>query len=240
MFEDRFYRDYMLIERFSKFTVIEQESDLQFIAKSNLEREARDLIIKYRNQIADYIKLDPLFLTSLAPIKVHASAPQIVKHMAEAAFKAEVGPMASVAGAISQYVSKDLLTLSDEILAENGGDIYMNFKTSRKVLVYAGSSPFSCKLALNISKELMPVGICTSAGTVGHSLSFGKADAVVVICKDTLIADAAATAIGNIVKTSEDINAGITLAKEIKEILGILIIVGDKMGAWGEINLCAP
>jgi Uncharacterized conserved protein len=148
--------------------------------------------------------------------------------------------MAAVAGAISEYVSRELESLSDEILAENGGDIYMNFKSDRKVLVYAGSSPFSCKVAVKIPKELMPVGVCTSAGTVGHSLSFGKADAVMVISKDTLLADAAATALGNMVKTSEDIQAALDRAKTVEGILGVLIIIGDKMGLWGQVDLCRP
>ncbi|MDP4089294.1 MAG: UPF0280 family protein [Bacillota bacterium] len=240
MYEKRFYRDYMTIESYVKFTVVEKESDLQFIARKNLYDEALDSIRKYRKMITDYIARDKSFLTSLCPIEISEHAPEIVRQMGEAAFKAGVGPMAAVAGAISEYVCRDLLHDSDEILAENGGDIYMNFKSPKKVLVYAGNSPFSNKLAVNIPAELMPLGVCTSAGTVGHSLSFGKADAVMVLSKDTLLADAAATSIGNKVKSASDISSALEYARTIDDIIGVLIIIGDKMGAWGEISLCSP
>jgi ApbE superfamily uncharacterized protein (UPF0280 family) len=68
-------------------------------------------------------------------------------------------------------------------------------------------------------------------------LSFGKADAVVVLAKDTFLSDAVATATGNRVKTAQDIGDAIEFAAGIKGVEGILIIVGDKIGAWGSISL---
>lgn len=240
MYEERFYRDYMKSEKFINFTVLDKESDLHISAKANLEEQAKQYLVKYRNSIKDYGDSDTEFYKSLVPIEVSKNAGEIVRHMAMAAKDAKVGPMAAVAGAISQYVGLELLKYTDEIIIENGGDIFIKTNKTRKIMIYAGDSPFSERIALSISPEDTPLGICTSAGTIGHSLSFGRADAVVVLSKDTLLADATATAIGNIIKEPMDIDKGIEYGKEINGIEGILIIIGDKMGAWGKIELVEP
>lgn len=240
MYQERLYRNHMSSKDFLQFNVTEFESDLQIISKINLKSEASQLIKKYRKQLKDYIQPNPSFLKSLTPITAEKDAPDIVKHMCLASLMTNVGPMAAVAGAISQYVGMELLNYTDEIIIENGGDIFLSSKTVKHVLIYAGSSPFSNKISLEIPAKNKPIGICTSSGTLGHSLSFGKADAVVVLAKDTLLADAAATSICNMIQTPSDIEPGISYAKSICGIEGILIILGDKMGAWGEINLVRP
>ena len=206
-------------------------------ARKNMSGEALAAVRRYRQQLINYIEEDPIFKDSLLPIDVKENAPLIVKIMGEAAKKACVGPMAAVAGAIAEMVGKDLLTQSEEVIVENGGDIFLKTKTPRKIGIYAGESPLSGKIALTINPEDTPLGICTSSGTVGHSLSFGKADAAVIISKDTPLADAAATALGNKVKMPSDIKAAIEFAQKIEGVEGILVIIGDKMGAWGNIKL---
>ncbi|MCJ7689341.1 MAG: UPF0280 family protein [Clostridiaceae bacterium] len=240
MYQERLYRNQMLSKNFIQFNVTEFESDLQIISKVDLKIEACSLIKKYRMQIQGYIQNNPSFLNSLTPITPKEDAPDIVKHMCLASLITNVGPMATVAGALSQYVGLELLNCTDEIIIENGGDVFLSSKTTKNVLVYAGCSPLSNKIALKIPGENIPLGICTSSGTLGHSLSFGKADAVVVIAKDTLLADAAATSICNMIQISNDIESGISYAKSIYGIDGLLIIIGDKMGAWGEITLVRP
>ena len=240
MYQERSYRNQMLSENFIQFNVTELESDLQIISKINLKSEASALIKKYRKQLNDYIQDDPNFLESFTPITPKKDAPDIVKHMCLSALLANVGPMAAVAGAIAQYVGMELLNYTDEIIIENGGDIFLSSKTIKHVLIYAGCSPFSNKISLEIPGSNKPLGICTSSGTLGHSLSFGKADAVVVLAKDTSLADACATSICNMIQTPSDIESGISFAKSVYGIEGILVIAGDKMGAWGDINLVSP
>jgi len=223
-----------------QFNVTVYESDLEIFAKRNLEKEARTLLIKYRNDIQKYIDAHPEFLTSLVPLKAQDDAPEIVKHMCLAAEAVGVGPMAAVAGAISQYVGMALDRYTDEIIIENGGDIYMKNKTDKHILIYAGNSPLSNKVALLIPGENKSVGICTSSGTVGHSLSFGKADAAVIISEDALLADAAATAVCNMVKSVGDIKQSIDFAKSIPGIDGVVVIIKDKLGAWGKITFVDP
>jgi len=170
---------------------------------------------------------------------VEAYAPAIVKDMAEAARLAGVGPMAAVAGAIAQAVGNDLLAYTREIIVENGGDIYMKLLSTRLIGVYAGDSPLSGNIALEIEPDETPLGVCTSSGTVGHSLSFGTADAVVVLSPSTALADAAATAIGNRVKTIADIDSAIESAYDIEGVVGVLVIKDDKMGLWGRVKIAA-
>jgi ApbE superfamily uncharacterized protein (UPF0280 family) len=145
--------------------------------------------------------------------------------------------MAAVAGAMAEMVSKDLLKLSKEVIVENGGDIYLATSKERTVGIYAGNSPLSLKMGILIKPEEAPLGICTSSGTVGHSLSFGKADAVCILSKSAALADAAATAVGNVIQEKKDIEKGLERGKEIEGVLGMLIIVGEKMGVWGNITL---
>ncbi|MES0278482.1 MAG: hypothetical protein ABUK03_01885 [Dehalococcoidales bacterium] len=106
------------------------------------------------------------------------------------------------------------------------------------VAIYAGGSPLSSKIGIRIKGAATSLGVCTSSGTVGHSLSFGRADAVVAVAKSAILADAAATALGNRIKTVADIAGGLKYAKGIDGLLGAVIILGEKFGAWGDVEIC--
>jgi len=157
--------------------------------------------------------------------------------MADAARLCGVGPMAAVAGAIAEFVGRELLEFSPEIIVENGGDIFVKSLRQRTIGIYAGGSPLTGRLGLQIEPEDTPLGICTSSGTVGHSLSFGRADAAIVLADSATLADAAATAIGNRVSEPADIEKGIEFAQSIGQLKGVVIIKGDKLGVWGEVKL---
>jgi ApbE superfamily uncharacterized protein (UPF0280 family) len=219
------------------FNVCVCETDLWIGADSVFKEQSLQCINKYRTQIEEYIKSNKVFMESLEPLLPESGAPEIVKRMCAASVKTGVGPMASVAGAVAEMTGMKLLRFSKEVIVENGGDIFIKTCIPRKVGIYAGSSPLSMKVALDILPENTPAGICTSSGTVGHSLSFGRADAAVIISRDCFIADAAATAAGNIVKRAEDIEKAIDFVKSIKEVEGIVVIAGDKIGAWGNVSL---
>lgn len=262
-YEERHYRKEFFASDLVNFTVIEQESDLLVMACENLEHIARAHLLHFRTEISEYAQVHPEFLTSLRPLPsllnksshpqmtllpltdvmkdhltfLESSTPPIVQGMLQASQLGKVGPMAAVAGAISEYVGTALLAYTPEVLVENGGDIFMKILKPRTIAIYAGTSPFSNKIGLRIQPEETPLGICTSAGTVGHSLSFGKADAVVVRSKDTLLADAVATAIGNRIKSADNIPQGIAFAKRTPGIEGVLIIIGDQLGIWGNMTL---
>jgi uncharacterized protein len=237
-FQPRSYRHRIDSIGLAAFTVTEKETDLYIRATHNLQRKARRLVLKYRQQLEDYIKKRDEFRTSLKPLPTPEDAPRIVKDMVEAGQKANVGPMAAVAGAIAEFVGKELLEFSPEIIIENGGDIFLKINTLKVVGIYAGQSPLTGKIGLEINPQDTPLGICTSSGTVGHSLSFGNADAVVIVAESATLADAAATAVCNMVKKPDDINSAIASGRNINGIKGIIIIMGGDIGVWGSLKLC--
>ncbi len=237
MYEERKYREWVKHEDLVTVRVMEEETDLLVSGDVNLSVVATEAIARYRRQIERYIIEDDEFQPALEPVEVRKDAPEIVKEMAKAARIAGVGPMASVAGAIAERVGRDLLAFSGQIIVENGGDIFIKTARERLMGVYAADSPFTGKITLEIKPEQTPLGICTSSGTVGHSLSFGKADAAIIVSKWTALADAVATAAGNLVKTAEDIQNAVDFARAIEGVEGVVVIMGDKIGAWGEVEL---
>ncbi|TET16472.1 MAG: UPF0280 family protein [Dehalococcoidia bacterium] len=238
MYEPRTYRHWIKAGDLISFNIVVKETDLYIRASTNLRRKALKLVSKYRDILERYIRRYPTFLTSLEPLPVDENAPHIVKAMSESANRVGVGPMASVAGAIAEFVGTELLAFSPEIIVENGGDIYLKSLGKRLVGIYAGKSPLTGKIGLEINGADTPLGICTSSGTVGHSLSYGKADAVIVLSKSATLADAAATAIANLIKQPGDIPSGIELAKGIEGVLGVIIIKDDNTGLWGKVKIC--
>jgi ApbE superfamily uncharacterized protein (UPF0280 family) len=235
--EPRNYRKIFKSDDLAYYTVKVKQTDLCIGATADIRKQAEQSVSKYRQQVEEYIRRQPVFLDSLVPVEPLEGAPEIVRHMCRAAQAAGVGPMAAIAGAVSLYVSFDLAPLSAELVIENGGDIYLAGKKERIAGIYAGESPLSNKIGLRLPPQELPMAVCTSSGTVGHSLSFGLADAAVILSKDACLADAAATAMGNLVRTPEDIEPALQKVQAIKGISGALIIVGSSMGAWGGIDL---
>lgn len=238
MFKPRNYRKWVESEDLVSFEVKEKETDLLILADRKLEKQAMESILNNRGDIERYIKECPYFLTTLEPMDVDNMAPEIVKVMAWAGRRAGVGPMAAVAGAVAEFVGRDLCAFTSQVIVENGGDIFMKTSRPRTLGIYAGeNSPFTGKLAVEIGASANGIGVCTSSGTVSHSLSFGKADAVLIISDSAALADAAATKAGNAVKSPGDVEKAIIVAKSIEGVRGALIIAGDKFGSWGEIKL---
>ncbi len=237
MFENRTYRNQHQKKGLVSFDITVKETNLNIQAKTNLTEKAVKSVLMCRNYIEIYIKLHPEFATSLTPIQRPESAPEIIYSMIEASCLAGVGPMATVAGAVAEVTGKSLLTDSNEVLVENGGDIFVKSNTDTVFTVYAGNSPFSMTTGLLIKKRDTPYGLCTSSGTLGHSKSFGSADAAVILSDSCFLADAAATALGNRIKKASDIKDAIDAGKAIPGIQGIVIIKGDHIGLWGAIKL---
>lgn len=236
MYTNRFYRSWIDSD-LTGFEVKVDQTDLFVLAEENLQHQTKDAVIKYRDYIKDYIKTHPEFEKSLKPIEFDEKAPEIIKRMMRASQKTNVGPMAAVAGAMAEFVGTELLKFSEEVIVENGGDIFIKSQKDRKFAIFAGNSPLSGKIAILVEAKKTPLGVCTSSGTVGHSLSFGKADAVSVLAKDSSLSDAAATAICNIVKSKEAIEEALNFSKSIEGIMGCVVIYGDRIGSVGEVEL---
>ena len=236
-YEPRTYRTRMARPGLVGFQVVVKETDLWVLAVRDLSREVREVVLQERRQLEAYIAAHPEFLPTLTPWPEDPFAPPVVRQMVDAARVAGVGPMAAVAGAIAARVGQALESLSDEIIVENGGDIYLKVASPATVALFAGKSPLSQRVGLKIDPELSPLGVCTSSGTVGHSLSFGRADAACILAPSAALADAVASGLGNRVQNAGDIAAALKWAAQVPEILGAVVIVGDKLGAWGRVEL---
>ena len=235
--EKRYYRNRIASSHLCTFNVMIKETDLYISAKQDLSAPARDILIRLRHQIESYISSHRDFLTTLRPYPSDPLAPEIVRDMIEMGRLMNVGPMASVAGAIAQYVGEELLKYSDEVVVENGGDTYLNLKKDATVSLFLGkSSPWN-RLALKIGKAQMPVGVCSSSSKIGHSLSLGKADMVCVVSHSAVLSDAAATSFCNRIKKTEDLYKVESWAKHIDQIIGIIAVLKDKITVWGDVEI---
>lgn len=234
MYEERSYRG-IVGSDLKRMIVIDEESDLDIQYSGEIKGIEQELS-GLRDVLKTQIMREPDFLTSLAPIPSLEDEHPMVSHMKRAAVKAGVGPMAAVAGAVSEYLG-NMHPECEDLIIENGGDLYVRSSRDIKVLIYAGNSSLSNRIALEVKAEDTPLGICTSSGTVGHSLSFGKADAVVIVSRDALIADAAATATANMISAKEDIQGALEFASRIEGVLGAVAVIGSSIGFWGKVKV---
>lgn len=237
MHTHRTYRELAGHKNLCAFSVTVKETDLQIYAERHLENLAQDVVIQCRGYLENYIHQHPSFASTLAPFRIEGPAPEIVKEMAHAGQIAGVGPMAAVAGAVAEFTGLRLMDHSRELIVENGGDVFIHLSGPFTAGIYAGRSPLSMKLGLRIDPAEKPISVCTSSGTIGHSKSFGKADAVCVVSASCALADAAATAIGNQVHAADDITEAIAFGKSISNVKGVVIIVNDKIGLWGDLEV---
>jgi ApbE superfamily uncharacterized protein (UPF0280 family) len=215
-----------------------KETDLSIFTDRPLNKEfVYERIQEYRQHIEEYIRRDRRFLTALKPIAVELGGMKIVKEMAGAARKAGVGPMAAVAGAIAQSLGKDLLREGfREVIVENGGDIFLATRKVRTIGIYSGRLSSWRALGIKVSPGDSPVGICASSGTIGHSLSFGSADSVVIIAGDTALADAVATATANRVRGPADLEGALRFARAVRGVRAAVIILKKQLASWGKIE----
>lgn len=209
------------------------------VSAQGIEKFTLEKVVGLRELLDNHIRKRPEFLSSLVPLKLPDVRHPMIRRMYEASQAAGTGPMSAVAGAIAEYLSGLLMEKYDldELVIENGGDIFMTLLQPATISVYAGNSPLSDKIGLSVKPEQTPVSICCSSATVGHSLSFGAADACLIACKSGAMADAYATACCNSVKSTGMI--GDVTGKYIKEpgVLSVVIVKDDRVGAGGEIEL---
>ncbi|MEK6732864.1 MAG: UPF0280 family protein [Candidatus Omnitrophota bacterium] len=236
-YQKRFYRELTKDSDLIGQEIVVKETDLFIFAEKDIRAVAEKIVRKYRAQIDGYIKYRPEFMASLEPITQDDSTPDIIKEMIRTTELAGVGPMASVAGAVAEFGGNELLAYSRQIIIENGGDIFIKSSKERRVAIYAGNSPLSNKISIIVKPGDTPIGICTSSGTVGHSLSFGKADACVIIAKSATLADAVATAACNRIKEKKDIAPSLEFALSIQGVKGAVAILGKDLGSIGDIEL---
>jgi len=239
MYQERAYRNLIDFPKLIPYKVVVKETDLMVYTATKLEAETRELVLEHRGYVEAFIKSHPDFANALIPWQFDGPAPGIIVNMIKAAWNAGVGPMAAIAGAVAEQVGHGLLKLTDQVIIENGGDVFIKTNSSVTVGIFAGKSPLSLRIGIRLNNRSRPEAVCTSSGTIGHSLSRGKADAVCVVADSCPIADAAATSIGNLIDSPADIDNAITTGRRIGKLSGIVVIVGEKIGMWGDLEVVA-
>ena len=241
-YTDRTYRNLLEPGNLVSCFVRVKDTDLHILADQDVTLPAQDLALQYRLQVEAYIIKYPEFARSLVPVSRDDLAPPLIKEMIQGSRIAGVGPMAAVAGTIAEYVGRALIKNGClEVMVENGGDIFLWRTIDCRVAIFAGESPLSNRVGVRLKAADMPTAVCTSSGTVGHSLSFGKADSVTVIASSAALADAVATRLGNEAGQSGGGDSGIKKALEIGRqidgVRGVVVICDELIGAVGEIEL---
>jgi uncharacterized protein len=231
-------------ERWKSFRTVFLETDLWIAVPGSqytpmAEVWAFEKVKLFRGILNEHILRHPEFLASMVPVAQFPATHSIISDMYDASKRALTGPMSAVAGAFAEYMARALADQFgfDEVIVENGGDIFIKIMQPATISVHAGNSPLSGKTGIVLTPDLSPLSVCCSSATVGHSISFGTADAAVIACRSGALADAYATACCNSVK-----NAGM-LQKVTEEfmnkpgVLSVVIIKDDKIAAGGSLEV---
>ncbi len=222
------------------FQVVVEETDLFLLAAKDLSRETADVVRELRGQLKNHILLHPEFSASLVPVPVPETAPEIVHRMAKAGKACGVGPMAAVAGTVAQMVAERLQPDHGDIVVENGGDVFLHSSRERIVALLPDPKGGS-HVGIRLAPDRFPLAVCSSSGRIGHSLSLGCGDLVTVLSKDGAFADAAATALCNLLKSGDDVEqvlerAGVLVSAGLS---GVFAQCGQQVAAWGDLELVA-
>ena len=233
------YRNRVAAADLVKSRVVVKETDLLVLSRTDISDMVRDIVLTQRDRLERYIADNPSFRDSLLPVGVPNTAPGIVKAMALAGLAAGVGPMAAVAGAVCEVVAAGVGDSVHELILENGGDLFIASSRERVVGIFSGNDERAGTIGLRLSPERTPIGVCTSSGRIGHSLSLGDSSAATVIARSCALADAAATAVGNRVRGPQGVREGLAAARDIPGVLGVVVLRDGQLGAWGDVEIVA-
>ncbi len=227
----------MTKEKLFKRAFRHKESNCTIISDKEEAIEIAISSIKYNlTLLEEYIKKHPRFLFSLEPVAVD-NAPEVTRLMAEASEKADVGPMAAVAGVLADLAVHEMINSGCKVaVVENGGEVYAVSDQPIDIAFAAGDEPLSKEMGFRLKQ--FPVGLATSSGLFSHAFSFGDAEAVTIFAVDAGIADAAATAVANLI-TGDDVQSvirrGIDRALSIDGVKGVFILYRGVVGKAGAI-----
>ena len=212
----------------SNCTIISDKEEAIETAISSIEGHLRLL--------EAYIKKHPRFLFSLAPVPVE-DGPKVARLMAKATKNVYVGPMAAVAGVLADLAVQDMINSGCKVaVVENGGEVYAVSNQPIDIAFAAGEEPLSKEMGFRLKQ--FPIGVATSSGQFSHAFSFGDAEAVTIFAVEAGVADAAATAVANLI-TGDNVQGvirqGIDRALGIDGVQGVFILYRGVVGKAGQV-----
>lgn len=213
------------------------QTALSVICDESYLSAVKDAVHDSRSIIEGKIAEDPFFGTTFEPYPVCEDDHPLVKHMCQASILSDVGPMAGVAGAVASFaVDRAVKAGCDHIIIENGGDICMHTSKTSVIGIFSGEEGFR-DVAFEIPPTGRAVGICSSSGKVGPSVSFGNSGICTVFSDDTILADCCATAFGNMVRegTSEEMSQASERIASVDGVDGCVCVCNGLISMCGEI-----
>jgi len=211
-------------------TEISLTTDLKFrdLAEKAI-REARWII-------EEKIRSDPFFGLTYDPYRPLEEDPELIRRMCSASTSAGVGPMASVAGAVAAYVTERLAEAGcRHAVVDNGGDISLMTNCETVIKIYSGNDSTDGVGLIIPSTGGKIVGICSSSGRIGHSISFGNSDISTVFSDDPVLSDACATALGNMISDSSDLQAAVETVCGIHGVRGCFAMIDGTVAFCGDL-----
>ncbi len=221
--------------RWQRFHFEQDTSILTVLCQPEYAETGWKALLGVRSIIETFIDQYPEFENTHLPWTPPKEAPEIIQKMCEASRLLNVGPMAAIAGTLAEVCLLAILNAgSREAIVDNGGDIALFIRKTALIGIYSGARDFE-NLAFQIPKTQRPLGICTSSGKIGHSFSYGKTNAAIVFSENIPLADCAATALGNLVQISSDLDTCFNDFEPIPQITGAAAIFNERIGLYGKL-----
>lgn len=246
LFDNRTYRIGIPEVELSSFTITVKETNLYIRTNNPRTQPVFDAVLSARHSLEQYIADNPQFAATLSPVADDPLAPRFIREMIQDARVCNVGPMAAVAGTLAEIAAWSIVKSHQEderpteAIVENGGDVYIISPVSRVVsLEWSMDEGKEGRVGIEIPPSPEGIGISSSSGTFGHSLSLGGCDLATVAAKSGSLSDAAATALGNRIESPEDIEGQTADICRIPGVLGVFVVVGGVIGIQGDIHLTA-
>lgn len=230
IYERKGYRNRMRLNEAVSFEVQVRETNLFIQAQKDLSAKAKDSVFRYRYQIEEYLRQHPAFRETPTPIQIYASAPEIVRYSDLAGRCADVGPMWCMSGAMADFVGRDLLGDSQDIIVSSGGDSLIRCSVPLEVNLYAQGSPLHEKLILAFPLLKRPFGVSTYVPGKGIN-------AVTVISRTACWAAAYARDMGDRLARGDNPSEVLDRATDYRDVGGIVIIAGERIVAGGDLLL---
>lgn len=213
------------------------ETAVTVISDDEYVGTAQQAVFDAREIILRKISEDPFFKTTYDPYPVSKDDDELIQRMCQASVIAGVGPMAGVAGAVAVFAVESMVEEGAGFaIVENGGDIALKIDRDITVGVYQDDERFR-DIAFRIPKREGIFGICSSSAKIGPSVSLGKTNISTVFSDDVILADACATALGNLIRYGgqEEMSSALETIGRKEGVEGCVSISDGLMAMFGNV-----
>ena len=213
------------------------ETAVTVISDDEYVGTAQQAVFDAREIILRKISEDPFFKTTYDPYPVSKDDDELIQRMCQASVIAGVGPMAGVAGAVAVFAVESMVEEGAGFaIVENGGDIALKIDRDITVGVYQDDERFR-DIAFRIPKRERIFGICSSSAKIGPSVSLGKTNISTVFSDDVILADACATALGNLIRYGgqEEMSSALETIGRKEGVEGCVSISDGLMAMFGNV-----